>query len=124
MDTPDRQDGAKPPDPTAGSPVASAAAGAWAVRASVLAVVSFGVLILLSLVADVNEGENSDTLLRDLAGIVRFVVGLLFAIGGVGALGLSLRAMSRGERSVRLFVALAIGLITTGFFVAEFTVLE
>lgn len=104
--------------------MASAAAGAWAVRASVLAVVSFGVLILLSLVADVNEGENSDTLLRDLAGIVRFVVGLLFAIGGVGALGLSLRAMSRGERSVRLFVALAIGLITTGFFVAEFTVLE
>lgn len=124
MDDLNGQGGAEPTNTPAASSAAPTGTGAWAFRASLLAVASFGVLILLSLVADVNESENRDTLLRDLADIARIGFGILFAIGGVGALALSLRAVFGGERAGRVFFALAIGLITTGFFVAEFTVLE
>ncbi len=124
MDGLNANDGAKPTDAPAESPATPTATGTWAVRASLLAVASFAVLILLSLVADVNESENRDTLLRDLAHVVRLIIGIAFMVGGVGALGLSLRAIFGGARDSRIYIALAIGLVVTGFMVAEFTVLE
>lgn len=69
----------------------------------------------------------ANTLLRDASGIVNTLRGigiLVFAVGGVAALALAIRALTRGERSIVMWLGLLIGAAAMLLMIAEFTFLE
>jgi hypothetical protein len=93
-------------------------------RAAVLALVAVAALtVSAGLTAAFDRGEPS-TRLSDVMLLVRAAVIVVFWAAGAGALALSVHSLRRGDRSVSVWAALAVGVAATLLLVAELTVLE
>lgn len=94
--------------------------GRWALWSSLAALAA---LVIANISRALTEGDDSGTL-YEIFEVVRVTLVGIFFLGGLGALALSLRGLKSGERSVFVWVALAIGALATTLLVLEFTVME
>ena len=94
--------------------------GEWAARSALIAAAAF--TISVGLTAAFDRGDSGT--LYDVMRLVRAVFIVVFWAAGVGALPLSLRSLQRGDHSIFVWAALAVGVAATLLLIGELTVLE
>ena len=94
--------------------------GERAARSALVAAATL--LVSVGLTAAFDRGDSGT--LYDVTRLVRAVFIVVFWAAGVGALALSLRSLQRGDHSIVVWAALAVGLAATMLLIGEFTVLE
>jgi hypothetical protein len=92
-------------------------------RAAWIALIAVAALMVsVGLTVAFDHGDSG--LLYDLMRLVRAAVIAVFWASGVGSLALSLRSLRRGDRTIFVWAALAVGVAATMLLIGELTVLE
>ena len=77
-------------------------------RAVRLALISLAAIIISIAVNIAFESRDADTAAHDILHVIKMVFGILFMVGGISAFVLSLRAVTKGERSFAVWGALVL----------------
>lgn len=91
-----------------------------AVRLASVAIAALAGSVVLTLLF---EGVAEGTV-YDAAQVVRLLAFLTFAVCGIGAFVLSVRAVMSGDRSAAIWAALIVGFVATALIVGELLVFE
>jgi hypothetical protein len=94
--------------------------GKWAARSALTAVAAL--VVSVGLTAAFDRGGSGTV--YDVTGVVRAVFIVAFWVAGIGALPLSLRSLQRGDHSIFVWAALAVGVAATLLLIGELTVFE
>jgi hypothetical protein len=88
-----------------------------------MSLIAFAALIASAILTNAFEREDSGTV-HDVMQVAKPIIIASFAVSGLAALAFSLSSLKRGERSIIVWAALAVGLFATTLMIGEFTVLE
>jgi hypothetical protein len=94
--------------------------GERAARSALVAAAAL--MVSVGLTAAFDRGDSGT--FYDVVRLVRGVFIVVFWAAGVGALALSLRSLRRGDHSIFVWAALAVGVAATLLLIGELTVLE